>query len=134
MGDSATGLERTIIEASALLVTLLFIVAQVGKGSTTTGFMEWLSAIGFFFIGAIAVSAFSMWEEHSTTATRFLRAFAFLLFFVGLLFIAATFLGWSVPTNGCVIAIFFGYAIIGGVGMAYSEHRRLRKLKEPMIS
>ena len=96
--------------------------------------MEWLSAIGFFFIGAIAVSAFSMWEEHSTTATRFLSAFAFLLFFVGLLVIAATFLGWSVPTNGYVIAIFFGYAIIGGVGMAYSEHRRLRKLKEPMIS
>jgi len=132
-GDSSTDLDRTIIEASALLVTLLFIVAQVGEAWKYIGFMQWLSVIGFFFIGAMIVSAFSMWHEHGESVARSLHTSGFLLFFTGLLFVAVTSLLWSGPAGRETIPIFFGYAIVAGVAMAYSEKRRLKKLKEPRI-
>ena len=134
MSNSSTGFERTVVEASALLVTLLFIIAQVGEAWKAPGFMEWLSVIGFFLIGAMAVSAFKMWQERGGAGGRFLDVCGFLLFFTGLLFLAVTFLAKSGPGSRDVIAMFFGYAIVAGVVVAYSERRRLKKLKQPMIS
>jgi hypothetical protein len=134
---SSTELERTIIEASALLVTLVFIIAEVGETWKNPVSMQWLSIVGFLFIGAIIASVLRMIGEF---APDILRAFYGLqiLFFIGgltmlaMMFFAGGFVGSQ--GNTALMLLYLVYITAAGVMLAYSERRRLRKLKQPMIS
>jgi len=109
MAESGTSLERTIIEGSALFVTLLFIITREPAA------MAWLGFVGLFFILAAMAAVLVIWARPEDRVARVLRTFEVMIFFLALFLLAI----WMYVGAGTAYLVpiwfFVGYALFAGV-------------------
>jgi hypothetical protein len=115
-----------IIEASALLVTLIFIILSIySSNSVLVTILEpFTYAVGFFFVVAASAAAIRLLMTWSAWALAGLRIIEFLFFWVGLLLLAVVFF-FRAPrdVDGFVVLALVTLGMIGGP-LLYAYHRR----------
>jgi hypothetical protein len=115
---------RGILEASALFVTLLFLITQDLK------MRPWLSLVAFFFILAAFASLMAMIETSGDSSVPRLAgllvvevvSFAFALFLLGLWFFLTA---WT-PENMYFLLGVFAYIVVVSIFAGWLSQRRLR--------
>jgi len=91
VGDSSKESERTIIEASALLVTLLFLILQIGESWKDSVWLAKISTVSFLFIASAIAAIVVMGGDPRSSFFKPLRYVELLLFGLGLALLADLF-------------------------------------------
>ena len=118
MSDSSKfPFERTMIETGALLITLLFIIAQIGsKPGMLTASLPYLAALFVLSVmAAVVLMSAELGEAfriRSSTAIFFLRSIEVAAFFLALVWLFILFSGWSLATEQAATYVILLTAVI----------------------
>ena len=125
--------DEVLIQANVLLITLLFVVAQISeKPALFAASLAYIAAL--FTLSAIAAT-FSMFEDlgedwaFEPKSTLFIRGIEITAFLMGLMILFAMFCIWSwqLPEYGRSIVVGVGASLLVPILLVVQKHRKERR-------